>query len=130
MMQMEIYSGSKVIIRDKVNKFLKTGVKVFNTHVTEEGNNFTVTIFYFPVSDIEILYGPSDSITGGGITGPNGNSGMGAMAAATIPKAKVPEIKIDPIADQIAKQINESMNRPLTDLAKVKVGDMTLGMKN
>lgn len=130
MMQMEVYSGSMTVVRDKVNKFLKTGITVFNTHVTKEETAYTVTIFYFPVSNIEISYGPSDSITSGGITGPNGNAGMGAMAAASIPKAKIPEIKIDPIADQIAKQINESMNRPLTDLAKVKVGDMTLGMKN
>lgn len=46
-MKCEIYSGSISDVREKVNKFLSKGIAVFQTHVTNIGNTFIITIFYY-----------------------------------------------------------------------------------
>lgn len=117
-LQMEIYSGTKQVVRDKVNKFLASGITVFSTHVTETDQHFTITIFYSRTKDINISFTPNIDTTGGPVTGPSGGCGMGVMASA-VNKVRPPEIKIDPIAEQIAKQINESVREPLIDIGKI-----------
>lgn len=117
-LQMEIYSGTKQVVREKVNKFLATGINVFSTHVTETDQHFTVTIFYSKPNEVNISFTPDITTTGGPITGPSGGCGMGAMASA-VNKVKSPEIKIDPIAEEIAKHINESIREPLIDIGKI-----------
>ena len=113
-LQMEIYSGTKQVVRDKVNKFLATGVNVFNTHVTETDQHFTVTIFYSKKNEVNINFTPDISTT----EGPSSGCGMGAIELP-VNKVKAPEIKIDAITEQIAKQINESIHEPLVDIGKI-----------
>lgn len=114
MMQMEVYSGSKTIVRDKVNKFLATGVNVFNTHVTERDQNFTVTIFYYPPVNIEINIGEPKT--------------KEAMAQATMP------LKRD-AAKELSKALSEvkipDVTIPdLTDLAKIPVMNSSMSGRN
>lgn len=117
MLQMEIYSGSKTVVREKVNKFLKSGVNVFSTHVTETEKQFTVTIFYSGPVNIKIEMGEPKQ--------------KEAMAQATMP------LKADPVKE-INKAINEikipeleiPIHEPMVDLSKIPVMSGSMSNKN
>lgn len=116
-LQMEIYSGSKTVVRDKVNKFLQGDVNVFSTHVDVEGNEMTVTIFYS--KSVNITFGIEPPIS------------KEAMAQAAMPaKANPAEAISKAIKDIKIPEIEIPIREPLIDLGKVAAGDLTLGGRN
>lgn len=114
MMQMEVYTGTRPVVRDKVNKFLASGINVFSTHVTETEKQYTVTIFYYPPVNLEINMGKPKA--------------KEAMAQATMPLKRDAAKELQKAMSEI--KIPDVTIPDLTDLAKIPVMSGSMSNKN
>ena len=117
MMQMEVFTGSKTVVRDKINKFLKQNINVFSTHVTENDKQFTVTIFYYPVVNVKIDMGEPKA--------------KEAMAQATMPLKKDAAKELQKAMSEVKiPDVTIPTIEPLTDLAKIPVMSGSMSSRN
>lgn len=108
MLQMEVYTGTRPVVRDKVNKFLASGINVFSTHVTEAEKQYTVTIFYYPPVNVEINLGEPKS--------------KEAMAQATMPLKRDAAKELHKAMSEVKiPDIQIPIHEPMVDLSKIPV---------